>query len=422
MTLTGEQAQELRDTLCAAFTLDSLKELVRFKLGERLPVIVDVRKGLADVAFDLIEWTEQYGRTEVLIQEMYRARPHNARVLAWCQKHAPFVFEPERSSAVLAGLVGDDLSALARTARQPEGDRIRRELRGFREDLEGIRAHIHLLERYKALHDQLHTLDFQLYGVLSRAATTFRQNQDVHLELHDYTGQLGDIAESARKTAQELPESKGEDRWIDELDQVVESLEQALRGDSGQPERTAMLLLKGLLAREPSRINAQLVTLARELHTPLQRLTQAIRDAGAAAPGGLSHLEQLQPRLLGLIAEHDSWQDIDNKLRRATESAGQAVEEMLLLWPIIEKVVRKLCDLRPEEPWARELQAASARFTAAGQANDVLQQRKALSDFRRVARRRFFEVDSELRSLSASLIQMGEPLRNLVEVIDHGTE
>jgi hypothetical protein len=420
MTLTGEQAQELRDALCDAFTLETLKELVRFKLGERLSVIVDVRKGLADIAFDLIEWTEQYGRTEVLVQEMYKARPHNTRVLAYCQKHAPFVFEPEPPSAVLAEQVGDGLSVLARTARRPGGTRLRQELRGFREELEGIRDHLHLLEKYKALHDQLHTIDFQLYGVLSRAAATFRQSQDVHLELHDYTGQLGDIADAARQTAQELPESKGEDRWIDELDEVVESLEQALRGEPGQPERTALLLLKGMLAREPSRINAQLVTLARELHTPLQHLTQAIRDAGSSAANGLSDLEKLQPRLLGLIAEHDSWQDIDNKLRRATESAGEAVEEMLLLWPVIEKVVRKLCDLRPEAPWAQELLAASARFTAAGQAHDSLQQRKALSDFRRVARRRFFEVDSELRTLSASLIQMGEPLRNLMEVLDHG--
>jgi hypothetical protein len=417
MTLTGEQAEALRDTLCAAFTLDTLKELVRFKLGERLPNIVDVHRGLAEVAFNLIEWTEQHGRTEVLIQEMYRARPQHERVLEYCRKHAPFVFEPEPPPAALAGQAGDSLAALARTAQQPEGGRLRQELRGFRKDIEDIRAHIHLLEKYKALHDQLHTIDFQLYGVLSRAASTFRQNPDVSVELHDYTGQLGDIAEAARRTARELP-TKGEDRWIGELDQVVEALRQALRGDPGQPERMALLLLKGMLAREPSRINSQLVTLARELQAPLQQLAQALRDVGAAA--GLATLEKLQPHLLGLIAEHDSWQNIDNKLRRAAESAEQAMEELLLLWPVIEKVVRKLCDLRPEASWAQELLAASGRFTTAGHAQDVLQQRKALSDFRRVARRRFFEVDSELRTLCGSLIQMGEPLRTLVEVIDHG--
>jgi pimeloyl-ACP methyl ester carboxylesterase len=74
--LTGPQLKLLRDAIVSGFDMTALKELVRFSMNERLDSIVSDGP-LAMVAFELLQWTEQRGRTSELILALREARPDN---------------------------------------------------------------------------------------------------------------------------------------------------------------------------------------------------------------------------------------------------------------------------------------------------------------------------------------------------------
>jgi hypothetical protein len=81
MPLAGIQMRRLRDAIVASFSLADLDQLVRFDLEERLENITKAGP-LTAVAFDLIVWADQCGRTTELLKAVRRARPQNAEIQA----------------------------------------------------------------------------------------------------------------------------------------------------------------------------------------------------------------------------------------------------------------------------------------------------------------------------------------------------
>ena len=77
MTLTGAQIAQLRDALLAAYPRrDDLRMMVRVELGENLDAIAG-GDTLRAVAFGLIEWAIQSGRTVELVAGARRGNPGN---------------------------------------------------------------------------------------------------------------------------------------------------------------------------------------------------------------------------------------------------------------------------------------------------------------------------------------------------------
>jgi hypothetical protein len=81
MSLTGPQVQKLQDAILSAFSGADLEQLLRFDLNLRLGDVVP-NGPMNQIVFLLIEWAEQHGRTEELIQALRRARPKNREFLA----------------------------------------------------------------------------------------------------------------------------------------------------------------------------------------------------------------------------------------------------------------------------------------------------------------------------------------------------
>lgn len=65
--LTGKEAKELHAALRSAFSPGSLKQMVRFELGESLEDI-SLARNFSEITLDLIEWAEQQGLTQKLIE------------------------------------------------------------------------------------------------------------------------------------------------------------------------------------------------------------------------------------------------------------------------------------------------------------------------------------------------------------------
>src|SRR5690349_18948455 len=102
MPLTGEEIEQLRDAIAAAFDDDALVQMVRFKLGKDLFKMV--ARGPRDtVAFNLINRAEQEGWTRSLITAVALVRRDNEQVRRYCEAHAPWALTPPESGDLVGG-------------------------------------------------------------------------------------------------------------------------------------------------------------------------------------------------------------------------------------------------------------------------------------------------------------------------------
>ena len=77
MQLTGQQVQQIRDALLAAYSSKaSLKMLVRVRMDENLEEVAD-GEDLRVLVFNLVSWSERTGRVDELIQGAYHETPRN---------------------------------------------------------------------------------------------------------------------------------------------------------------------------------------------------------------------------------------------------------------------------------------------------------------------------------------------------------
>lgn len=86
MKLDGQKIEAIQNALISAFNLSELKQMVRFGLDVDLDDI-SLAGNLKDVTFQLIEWAERQGKLDLLIQEAYKANPHNPELKALYHEH-----------------------------------------------------------------------------------------------------------------------------------------------------------------------------------------------------------------------------------------------------------------------------------------------------------------------------------------------
>jgi hypothetical protein len=426
--MTPEQQEELQGAIMDAFDLDGLTQLVFFEMGEVLSNLVGTGGAFQTVVFNLITKLKQRGTAEVLAHAVCKARPSNSKVRAYAAKY--LAGDGPKSPATMATNVGVALGNVAAAAAQGAGggqvDGIKEVVREFGDDFTNARELTDKLGTFKALHDQLHVIDTRLFAMIRRALGTFRGNADERLALGDYTGELSDCAAAAAKIAQTLPPllRQTESGWIQRIEQVVTLIRSSLAGADSKTDENAVTLLRRPIQSEPPRINAQMVMLAAQLQEPLGKLTEALAKLATADPArgeqvrvARADLEALRPRLAGLLLEHTAWQQIDIDLRLIPETAAQPLDPILIVWDDVSRAARELCDPKREEAWAATLTATARRFDETGRAGKADEQRQALQEFARLARKRFFDVDKELDEVCNSLVRIGEPLTLLLGLI-----
>jgi tetratricopeptide (TPR) repeat protein len=97
--MTGEQYEKLQTEILSRYDLPALKQLVRYKLGKRLDVIVPNQGSLEEVVFDLIQWAEQNDRTDDLIRAIQSAAAPRIPDRVW----SPAVVYPLQPAPHFAG-------------------------------------------------------------------------------------------------------------------------------------------------------------------------------------------------------------------------------------------------------------------------------------------------------------------------------
>ncbi|MEM7130453.1 MAG: effector-associated domain EAD1-containing protein [Chloroflexota bacterium] len=116
MSLSGFQIREICDALESGYTESDLKMMVRTKLSEKFDHIAG-GSNLKEKIFNLVEWAENTGRVEELIQVAHQYRPYNPKLqllvdkvhdfvneaLKYTKDQRPRSYVPNRSSIPLIG-------------------------------------------------------------------------------------------------------------------------------------------------------------------------------------------------------------------------------------------------------------------------------------------------------------------------------
>jgi hypothetical protein len=88
MKLSGQQMEEFCKALCEAFTVDTLAQMVRFKLETRLERFTSsgTHGHLETIVFELVSAAERMGLVDRLIAGAYQVAPANAVLSAFAQQ------------------------------------------------------------------------------------------------------------------------------------------------------------------------------------------------------------------------------------------------------------------------------------------------------------------------------------------------
>lgn len=296
----------------------------------------------------------------------------------------------------------------------------------FRADFLAASQQIDVLSDHKDLHDQLHDLQFKCYNEIDQQATRFPGDDQAREILLDHELTLREITAKLQEIMVR-PAVSGEFAWVAELAAAGALLHQALDGSDPAALKRCCRLIKRVLDRYPSLINARLNAAAKSLR--MEAIEQAIasilvilRVNSPSSPdtqafdAGRASLAELNRRLTGLVRDHDRWQDLDVELRRVQAALISDPEELELSWPDIKAHVTPLMS-GGNEGSIQDLQSEGNKLADALVAGDPVQARRSFKRFHRHAARRFYEVDDELKMLCSQLRKLGAPLAAAAQLI-----
>ena len=154
---------------------------------------------------------------------------------------------------------------------------------------------IDVIANYKALHDLLHTLEFQCYGVIVQAARRFPDDELALEDLMEYELTLQDLLAELQQVAAQETIATNEVRWLAELQKARAELNSAIAQLELGPLKRTIWLLNRVLANQPDRINTKLTEAARSLRLPdLVEAMQFVAEHLAGAQLDAQKLHQFE--------------------------------------------------------------------------------------------------------------------------------
>jgi hypothetical protein len=381
---------------------------------------------------DMVEAVITYCEKQLLLPKLLtQVEAHNPRQYAryassiYSRDAAPYTPVPVSPlPADYTQPLSQGLLALAQLMQSPV---VRSAVAAFRADFEATREQVGAVGNYKDMHDLLHKLQLQCYNPILQEARRFPDDEIARENLEDYGFTLEGIIEELKQTASRASFASHETAWIEELSQAGRELARATQEADAKRLRRAILLVKRVLDLQLSQINTRLNDKARALRLAvLMDRMSCVRDSldhpGLPAErisqfeAGLESLDGLNQRLMGLVREHDLWQNVDSELRMI-ESFLEQMDELELLWDGITEKTRLVCtDNR--EAWATSMGRISVDLEGAIGARDPVNVRRHFRRFRREMDNRFYQVDSSLKGLCDELRQVGEPLDSILEIME----
>jgi hypothetical protein len=317
-------------------------------------------------------------------------------------------------------VVGNGLKALGALIVQSTA--VRAAAIAYRTDFQAASEQINKLGQYKSLHDVLHRLQFDCFNLILQEVDRFPNDDQAIDNLAYYQITFDHIVEELRSMARESEIVRREISWIKDLVDAQFAYDEALKNADQDRLKTAVWLLNRLLATQPSQINTSLNNSARALRLPalsaglimIKRTLESADldpDMKSEFLEGVNAIDQLNANLVGLVNEHDDWQEIDLELRWLETN----MDNLAMSWPYLHKKIAPLYE-GVDIQWAIRLTEAIAILAAAMDANNPSRVRLAFRSFRARANIRFYQVDMALKKLSDELQLVGTNLASILRL------
>lgn len=331
-----------------------------------------------------------------------------------------------RQAAVAIPAVSAGLGALGELLRIGP---VRSALVAFRTDFQAASEQIAVLSGYKQLHDLFQQLE-DCYDLIVNGCRRLPADDMAWDELANAEPELDGIVDELLRVAGQATFAANEALWMRRLERGRGDLRAGIAAsDLAQVRRGAARINDDILGRELSRVNSCLVTAARTLRlTTLIRALATVRDSLgglrldqqsvrqlAVFDGGLDALEQLNGKLERAIQFHDTFQEIDDELRRVRELIDRDTGELQRAWSDLKPLAERLYD--SGAPWVAQLRdngAALEQALASGEAGRI---RRIFLRYRSHASRCFNQIDRDLLALCEELNSVGQPLAAVLRMI-----
>jgi hypothetical protein len=298
----------------------------------------------------------------------------------------------------------------------------------FRADFQAASNQIDVIANYKALHDVLHTLEFQCYGVIVPITKGFPKNDNDVEQLMSHEMTLQDLLTELQAIIARETIANSEIQWLADLQKAQTELNKAIEDLEAKALRRTILLLNRVLATQPDRINTKLIEATRALRLPdlveaMQFIAEKLADTGLNSTKleqfeqGVAVLSTLNQRLTALVIGHDYWQTFDRELRRIESTLSQDLMELEMFWPDLQDQANNLLDANADD-WTKDFQKDSQNLDTAIQAQNPAKIRGCFRRYRRRASQRVFQVDVTLKRLCEELRDVGGPLALVLKILE----
>lgn len=281
---------------------------------------------------------------------------------------------------------------------------------------EVILEQISLLSDYKVLHDGLHTIQYSVFQNILASVKIVMDDKyardDLSKYLRDYRREVADMNDAAARKKVDA----GESLWITKLDESGNELEEGIeKGDQAQMSK-ATEAINQVIGREPGRINLRLYQAVyaynETLPEPTDLMNKVRERINSIAPGaekvmhfqrGIDALKEINANLKALIAEHNSWQEVERDLRVLPEFLADAgIPAFNKKWLKVRAQIEQYYSSSTDKSSLR-LKKADERVGAAIAENNAEAVQKTFETYWSEASDRFFYVDKSVLALCERL-------------------
>lgn len=386
-------------------------------IGKRkrlLPVMLEHCKPPPHIAFlTYVDFTDP-ARRPVEMRRLLRAVKSEEELHDALPIHTSYVSEYAR----------DGLTALIDLMRQPE---VHDTVVEYKVVFRDARRQLVVVYNYKDLHDQLHEIQKHCYDPLMREMSRFPDDLLARDNLMDSKYTLEETIREVHKIIGRANYMASESAGLQSLQQGCAFLDEALERLDPELLKKAAQKLGRVMALQPSRINAKLTAAAGQLHLDdLVKTMCTIRERVCKLEvdeqklqqftDGVTGLEALDAALSALIAEHDLWQQVDNRFRLIESDLDKELALFGDLWGEIRDIAAPLYAKKLEE-WAEVFRSLDDKVLAAIAEGNPAQTKSNFRLCRGRAVDQFYRVDKNLKESCDNLRKIGDPLAAVLEIL-----
>ena len=301
----------------------------------------------------------------------------------------------------------------AELRRDPDYDYL---LRRFTAILEQISS----LSDYKALHDGLHEIQYSYYQNIIRNTKIVMDDKYAKYDLFRYLRDYQRVVSEMQQATGKKKVDPVEDQWVAQLDQAGNDLEEGINKGNKSQIDSATQTMNQVIGTQPTIINRKLYSAVYAYNESLPELTKVMNKVrekfNAIAPQsemakfqkGIDSLKELNTKLSALIAEHNTWQDVDTQLRILPDLLDAGVSVFNKRWQSQRARIEPFYTSNENESSVLykssvRLKGADDMLGAAIVENDPGGVRIAFENYCSQASERFFYVDKSVMELCGKL-------------------